>query len=274
MSRVGIERSLTHIARPNDRKAGGSARPLSSIKPEKGSIIVSNWSSWIDVLYLAILFNPTFLAPVVAPAPHAGSAQASPSRPGSSGSAKSSPAATRRRNAGASVVEEVNNSPGSLGPSSRLLGFRQVSLWDMLRLSGETPMVREDKNGKQVFKDIVSLAEKASGPVCIFPEVSSRRVPPDRPLDMLTVRPFRAARHVQQPRPSQDDSRLSNLLASNVPCDGRAKIGRRPASDLRRRYQVSSAENVQWFLRSTDTTFLLAVLSGMLHPRLSHHLLC
>ncbi|KDN52330.1 hypothetical protein K437DRAFT_243794 [Tilletiaria anomala UBC 951] len=151
-------------------RAASSVRPLSSIKPTKGSIIVSNWSSWVDVLYISILFNPLFLAPVVAPSPT--SAQSSPARSReNSRSASNSPTTARRRNAGAEVVTEANNAPASLGPSSRLLGFRKVSMWDMITASGETPMIRGDKNGKQDFKDIETLARKADRPVCIFPEL-------------------------------------------------------------------------------------------------------
>ena len=45
-------------------------------------------------------------------------------------------------------------------------------MMEMLLSSGETPRVREDKYGKQVFADLETLAKKANGPVCVFPEVS------------------------------------------------------------------------------------------------------
>lgn len=148
------------------KAAAKTQKSVGSIKPEKGSIIISNWSSWIDVLYISMLFNPVFLAPVVATPPV--SAQNSPRL------SKSPPGSLRRRPAGAEVINEVNAAaanPALSGPSSRMLGFRKVSMWDMIINSGQTPMVRCDKNGKQVFQDLETLAKKTDRPVCIFPEL-------------------------------------------------------------------------------------------------------
>ncbi|BGP12966.1 hypothetical protein JCM10213_006605 [Rhodosporidiobolus nylandii] len=45
----------------------GRSPPQVPFAPQKGDLIVPNSSSWVDLLYLAFRFNPTFVLPVLSP---------------------------------------------------------------------------------------------------------------------------------------------------------------------------------------------------------------
>lgn len=132
-----------------------------SFEPKAGDIILSNFSSWLDIVYAAVNFNPVFLLPVVAP-----SSKPSTTAP----PVKASPA--RRRNAGASVVTETNEQrqqQTTTSDTQRFLGFERVTLWKAISHAGRTPLVY----GKDAteYQDLSQLTKTAQGPLLVFPEL-------------------------------------------------------------------------------------------------------
>lgn len=150
------------------RAAALSASRANPFEPKRGDIILSNFSSWLDVLITAMKFNPVFVLPVVAP---------SSAAPAAASSSQAKPSPARRRNAGASVVTETNAKQAQATPAAdqtrekRFLGFREVSLWQALASAGKMPLI----HGKDVgsYGDLANIAKEAAGPIMVFPEVST-----------------------------------------------------------------------------------------------------
>lgn len=159
---------LTNTAHAHASRAAGFSSQPPPFNPQKGDIILSNFSSWLDIVYAAVNFNPIFLLPVVAPSTKKPSPSAS--------SAKPSPA--RRRNAGASVVTDANErgaAAAAAGTSDqnekRLLGFEKVSLWKAIANAGNAPLVYgQDATG---YQDLAQLTKNAQGPLMVFPELTT-----------------------------------------------------------------------------------------------------
>lgn len=150
------------------RAAALSANRANPFEPKRGDIVLSNFSSWLDILIAVIKFNPVFLLPVVAP---------SSATPAALSSSQAKPSPARRRNAGASVVTETNAKQAQASPAAdqtrekRFLGFQEASLWQALTSAGRTPLI----HGKDTssFKDLATIAKEAAGPIMVFPEVSA-----------------------------------------------------------------------------------------------------
>ncbi|CAO1618263.1 unnamed protein product [Sympodiomycopsis kandeliae] len=159
--------SLVKTENVSLRNRGRAAAALASNKgnsfqPKKGDLIFSNFSSWLDIIYAAIHFNPVFVLPVVAPGKSSGNTTAT-------NGAKPSPA--RRRNAGASVVTDMNarSTSTSTNDEKRFLGFEKVSLWRAVAHAGRTPLVYgQDVHG---YQDLSDLVKDTPGPLMVFPEL-------------------------------------------------------------------------------------------------------
>lgn len=160
----------------HSRAAAAQSSPTSPLQPKPGDIILSNFSSWLDIIYAAIHFNPIFLLSVVAPSASS-SAASTPSS-----SKNSNPSISRRRNAGASVVTDVNeqnrlnasttgdaSSSASTGSQQRLLGFEKVSLWKAISHCGRNPLVHGQDT--TAYQDLSQLIKNAQAPLMIFPEL-------------------------------------------------------------------------------------------------------
>lgn len=145
-----------------------SKNQTTPFEPSRGDLILSNFSSWIDVLYAAIKFNPVFALPVVAPPSKSIASAAS-----AASQAKASPA--RRRNAGASVVTDVNNAAAaatdssSSPPEKRLLGFKLVSMWQAIGYAGHPPLIYGRDAHK--YRDLSQLVKDSPGPIMLYPEL-------------------------------------------------------------------------------------------------------
>jgi len=128
-----------------------------SWNPRAGDIIVSNWGSWLDVLWLGFRYDPIFLIPVseaIPPQPLASSAPLS-STPG------------RRTGTGSAAVSMPNRTLSSKVP---ITGFRAVSLFTALRLSGKVPpYVANGPPGATL--DLIR--KKANKPLVVFPECTT-----------------------------------------------------------------------------------------------------
>ncbi|KAI6003899.1 hypothetical protein EDD15DRAFT_1253542 [Pisolithus albus] len=123
-------------------------------RPRAGDIIVSNWSSWVDVLWLA--FDPIFVMPVFEePKPSAVNVDPSPT------------SYRLGRSKGPGVP-----SPSSLQATtsrSAVKGFRQMSLFSMIRATGHTP----DRLTSNSISQLKKLRQSAERPVVVFPECTT-----------------------------------------------------------------------------------------------------
>ncbi|KAI0082591.1 hypothetical protein K474DRAFT_1585839 [Panus rudis PR-1116 ss-1] len=141
------------------RKRGRGAKTKESWNPKAGDIIVSNWASWVEILWLAFRFNPIFLVPVTSPVDL------------SSASRSSSPITStpgRRTGTGSAAISTPNTRVST--PRARILGFRHVSLLSMITRTGTIP---EDSDTIKDYGTLEEVRSKADRPIVIFPECTT-----------------------------------------------------------------------------------------------------
>lgn len=130
----------------------------SSWKPKAGDIIVSNWISYLEIIWLAFRFNPTFVLPISYPpkSPPVDSSpiRSTPNKRAMSGSAAPSSASPARRAAERAPVS----------------GFRTVSLWGMLNATGYAPPYIRLVEEARSLED-VRLSSRT--PIVVFPECTT-----------------------------------------------------------------------------------------------------
>ncbi|KAI9639072.1 uncharacterized protein MKK02DRAFT_39348 [Dioszegia hungarica] len=114
-------------------------------EPKKGDLIVSNWTSYVEVLYLAFRYNPTFLLPIFSPAP--------PS---------STPLTGRHTGTGSAQLSTTL-------PQPPFLGYRPFTLFSMLRRTGCLPEVCSTPP-VGMYKTLKEARRAEAGVVCLFPE--------------------------------------------------------------------------------------------------------
>lgn len=148
--------------RSRGRAAQAQAKPL--FNPQKGDLILCNWSSWVDVLVLLIAFNPTFVRPVVQERLGSGQAQTEKSN---------SPSATNRRKGAAArgqqhaEMAKTASEQGQGSGEARLLGWTEVSFAVVMLESGLCPPT----GPQNALKSLDEILQHASGPVVVFPEL-------------------------------------------------------------------------------------------------------
>ncbi|KAJ3475054.1 hypothetical protein NLI96_g12090 [Meripilus lineatus] len=125
-----------------------------SWNPKAGDVIVSNWASWIEVLWLAFRFNPIFVLPVCFPA-----ARSTPPLR-SSNPITSTPG--RRTGTGSAAISSPSTRTPT--PRSNVVGFRRISLLSLIWRTGQLPPLSEPH---ETFESIRSNADR---PLVIFPE--------------------------------------------------------------------------------------------------------
>ncbi|KAF5317914.1 hypothetical protein D9611_014523 [Ephemerocybe angulata] len=131
--------------------------------PKAGDIIVSNWVSWIELIWLAIRFNPIFVLPI--PASEASTAQKLPTP-----SSNASPIAYtpgRRTGTGSANIQQAARSASARIP---VAGFRQVSLLQMITSTGRVPYIAGSSDQLKTIEDI---RKKARRPIVVFPECTT-----------------------------------------------------------------------------------------------------
>ncbi|KAI0677448.1 hypothetical protein C8Q78DRAFT_960228 [Trametes maxima] len=141
------------------RKRGRAAPTNEKWKPSAGDLIVSNWASWVEVLWLAFRFNPIFVLPV-AETIDLPSLETGPSTP-------ISRTPGRRTGTGSAAI----SSPSSRAPTARIpiVGFRRVSLLSMVAATGRLPLAAD--GGK--VQSLEAIRSKADRPVVVFPECTT-----------------------------------------------------------------------------------------------------
>jgi len=136
------------------RKRGRTSESRESWRPGAGDLIVSNWSSWIEILWLAFRFDPIFVLPVSSTLVE--QQDASPEKrvtgrkTGTGSAAISSPVrrATRRGD---------------------IVGFRKTSLLRMIASTGITPSDASSGN----YSTLEEIRREASRPLVVFPECTT-----------------------------------------------------------------------------------------------------
>ncbi|TEB30146.1 hypothetical protein FA13DRAFT_1764628 [Coprinellus micaceus] len=111
--------------------------------PKAGDIIVSNWVSWIELIWLAIRFNPIFVLPATSPIAYT---------PG------------RRTGTGSANIQQTARTPS---PRIPIVGFRQVSLLQMITSTGHVPRASSS------FDSIEDIRKTARRPIVVFPECTT-----------------------------------------------------------------------------------------------------
>ncbi|KAJ7744537.1 hypothetical protein DFH07DRAFT_978482 [Mycena maculata] len=137
------------------RKRGRGAKDIETWNPRAGDLIVSNWVSWVEILWLAFRFNPIFILPVtetIIPSLVATASEAITHTPG------------RRTGTGSA------NITANRGATVRvpIVGFRQVSLVSALRSTGTTPGAASGR-----YQNLEEIRSNATRPLVIFPECTT-----------------------------------------------------------------------------------------------------
>ncbi|KAH7922444.1 hypothetical protein BV22DRAFT_1037467 [Leucogyrophana mollusca] len=137
------------------RKRGKA--PISSWRPAAGDLIVSNWVSWVEILWLAYRYDPIFVLPVsnaavipVSSTPGDASISYTPGRRTGTGSAA------------------ISSSQRVMSTRRPILGFKVVSLLSMIRLTGQTP-----QSSSTELRSIEEIRRSSDRPLVIFPECTT-----------------------------------------------------------------------------------------------------
>ncbi|KAJ7179220.1 hypothetical protein C8R46DRAFT_1072955 [Mycena filopes] len=140
------------------RKRGRGAKDIESWNPRAGDIIVSNWVSWVEILWLAFRFNPIFVLPVTetvaASATPALVSEAVSHTPG------------RRTGTGSANITATSRAVTARVP---IVGFCQVSLLSALRYTGCTPPFQN--TGR--YESLDDIRRHATRPLVVFPECTT-----------------------------------------------------------------------------------------------------
>ncbi|CAL1701382.1 unnamed protein product [Somion occarium] len=142
------------------RKRARGSKLSESWNPKAGDLIVPNWASWIEILWLAFRFDPIFTLPVSSPV------DLTTSTSQSSTPVTSTPG--RRTGTGSAAISSPSTRKAT--PRASIVGFRPVSLLSMILATGNVPLDSES------CKDYLSLEEirsKADRPVVVFPECTT-----------------------------------------------------------------------------------------------------
>ncbi|KAI0796581.1 hypothetical protein C8Q75DRAFT_802270 [Abortiporus biennis] len=141
------------------RKRVRGAKLSDPWNPRAGDVIVSNWASWVEILWLAFRFNPIFILPVTSPV------DLSPQLSLPSTPITRTPG--RRTGTGSAAISSPSTRKPT--PRSNILGFRKVSLLSILSFTGNIPSA-SPTSSVQSFEDIRQNADR---PIVIFPECTS-----------------------------------------------------------------------------------------------------
>ncbi|KAK0230821.1 hypothetical protein IW262DRAFT_1340683 [Armillaria fumosa] len=142
------------------RKRGRQNQIADQWDPRPGDVIVSNWVSWIEILWLAFRFNPVFVLPV----PASSALTSAPSKP----SDPVSRTPGQRTGTGSANVSVSTRPPRERIP---IIGFQRFSLLNVLRQCGNVPPYRVGQGlAPQSFEAIRSTSDR---PIVVFPECTT-----------------------------------------------------------------------------------------------------
>ncbi|CUA69092.1 hypothetical protein RSOLAG22IIIB_03770 [Rhizoctonia solani] len=149
---LGFWSISTYVASRKARRADTNS--VDKWSPGPGDIIVSNWASWVEIIWLAVQYDPQFVLPVcAAPAPSTmqTSTPATPGRRTGTGSAQIAMASAARR--------------------QQILGFRTASLFEMIFATGHVPPYENATS--TITTTIEDIRAQSDRPLVVFPECTS-----------------------------------------------------------------------------------------------------
>jgi len=143
------------------RKKGRGNQQGQSWHPQARDIIVSNWASWIELLWLAFRFDPIFVLPIPESLP------ATSITPQPSTLVTHTPG--RRTGTGSANVQSprrVTNAP------IRIVGYKEVSLLCIIQSTGRVPPF-EGSARDSPLRSLEDIRKRADRPVVVFPECTT-----------------------------------------------------------------------------------------------------
>ncbi|KAF7301354.1 hypothetical protein MIND_00700600 [Mycena indigotica] len=138
------------------RKRGRGAKDIERWSPRAGDLIVSNWVSWVEVLWLGFRFNPIFVLPITAANPSPATARPAEAISHTPG---------RRTGTGSANIQSATRAATIRMP---IIGFRQVSLLSMLSATGRTPFAQTTS-----YESLEDIRQRSRRPVVVFPECTT-----------------------------------------------------------------------------------------------------
>ncbi|KAF8505586.1 hypothetical protein F5888DRAFT_1837178 [Russula emetica] len=141
---------VEHISRKRGRSQG-SQEPW---RPGAGDLIVSNWASWIEILWLAFRFDPIFVLPVG-------------NEPVQQHDTHLETRATGRRTGTGSAA--ISHPTKPLAQRANIAGFRKVSLLQIIMCTGRTALDASSGN----YSSLEEIRSSANRPVVVFPECTT-----------------------------------------------------------------------------------------------------
>jgi len=115
---------------------------------------VSNWASWIEILWLAFRFDPIFVLPVIVE-----TAQQHDTH-------LETPTTGRRTGTGSAAISHLTK---SLAQRVNIAGFFKVSLLQMITCTGRSPLEASRVN----HSSLEEIRSSANRPVVVFPECTT-----------------------------------------------------------------------------------------------------
>jgi len=146
---------------PRKRGRAGKDSLTERWNPRAGDLIVSNWVSYFELLWLAFRFNPTFILPVAK----------SPARL-MDGPIKSPTQVTGRHTGTGSANVQSPTTTSTSHSQSPIVGFREVSLLKMLSVSGCIPPFGINTSSS-VIRPLEEIRKSSKGPIVVFPECTT-----------------------------------------------------------------------------------------------------
>ncbi|WWD16971.1 hypothetical protein CI109_101405 [Kwoniella shandongensis] len=134
----------TELVSPKRGKTG--VAQISKTGPRKGDLIITNWTSYVDVLYLAFRHNPTFLLPVFS----------------SDSTHTSAPTTGRHTGTGSANISTTFAQPP-------LLGYLPISLPALIARTGSLSETYSTPP-KGMYKTLREARRKENRLVALFPE--------------------------------------------------------------------------------------------------------
>ncbi|KAI0772700.1 hypothetical protein BC629DRAFT_1639305 [Irpex lacteus] len=142
------------------RKKGRNTKGGESWRPKAGDIIVSNWASWVDLIWLAFMFDPIFVLPVCEP----------PTTENATSRNSSPITVTPGRRTGTGSAAISSPSARTPTPRSKVLGFKEVSLLSIVAATGTTPSTTSEHT---TYSSLETIRSKANRPIVVFPECTT-----------------------------------------------------------------------------------------------------
>ncbi|KAJ3937344.1 MAG: hypothetical protein NXY57DRAFT_883816 [Lentinula lateritia] len=143
------------------KKRGRSQKSTDNWNPGAGDLIISNWASWVELLWLAYRFDPVFVIPI----PESPVQQAS--------SVTSSPISnTPGRRSGRSSMPGIVSASRTPSSQIQIIGFTPVSLFTLLKETGRVPPYTS-VIGAKTTRTLDEIRKTSGRPVVVFPECTT-----------------------------------------------------------------------------------------------------